>query len=332
MMVTAGDCARSNSEDFRHHAAEHRVSGTTAKVCDKEWIALLEDAGGEEGRHARIPMLANGQEDNRDKDQADTREDASTNQSPPTPLTLRARVLQGSPLRSRDEPGWRLHGYGRVPADVLQRTREGCHRLETVGRGSREGSREGTIQAQRHDVSDVSYGWRGINQTPCHDRLGITPHVGWLPSKHFVEYAGEAVHVRPSIDPVALEDLLGTHVRRGADGQSRIGKLLAGKRVSGRFRQGARQTEVRDQRVIAREQDVARLDVAVQNALCVCLVQRVGHLEGEPDRYIDRELNLSPEAVAKALALDVGHGVPELPGIIAGVEHREDVGMTVVER
>ncbi len=50
-------------------------------------------------------------------------------------------------------------------------------------------------------------------------------------------------------------------------------------------------------------------------------------LEGEPDRYIDRELNLSPEAVAKALALNVGHGVPELPSIMAGVEHREDVGM-----
>ncbi len=54
-------------------------------------------------------------------------------------------------------------------------------------------------------------------------------------------------------------------------------------------------------------------------------VKGLRHLPSEPDRLLDRKLTLAPEPVAQALALDIGHGVPEEPARRAGVEDREDV-------
>ena len=57
----------------------------------------------------------------------------------------------------------------------------------------------------------------------------------------------------------------------------------------------------------------------------VGVVQRLRHLAREPDGVLDRELHFAPQPVAEALALDVGHRVPELPVRLAGVVNREDV-------
>jgi hypothetical protein len=86
------------------------------------------------------------------------------------------------------------------------------------------------------------------------------------------------------------------------------------------------------QRVRPREQDVLRLDVAVDHPFAVGVLQRVGRLAGDPERVLDRELDLALEPVAQALAPDERHGEPEQrrgPGDrhFARVEHREDVGM-----
>ena len=66
-----------------------------------------------------------------------------------------------------------------------------------------------------------------------------------------------------------------------------------------------------------REQDVLRLDVAVDDAVLVGVVQRAGRLAGDPERVLHRELPLPAEPVAEALALDEGHGEPELAGGLA---------------
>ena len=57
----------------------------------------------------------------------------------------------------------------------------------------------------------------------------------------------------------------------------------------------------------------------------VRVVQRLGHLAGEPDRVLDRQLDLALQPVAQALALDVRHRVPEPPCRLARVEHGQDV-------
>ena len=73
------------------------------------------------------------------------------------------------------------------------------------------------------------------------------------------------------------------------------------------------------------EQDVLGLDVAVDHAVLVGVLQRVGHLAGDAHRVLDGQLLLARQPVAQRLALDVGHDVEDQPVGLARVEQREDV-------
>ena len=89
---------------------------------------------------------------------------------------------------------------------------------------------------------------------------------------------------------------------------------------------GSRHAEVGDERVaVPREQQVLRLDVAVDHVLAVGVLEGLGRLAGDAERILQRQLPLPPKAVPQALALDVRHGEPEPAGGLAGVEDREDV-------
>jgi len=65
----------------------------------------------------------------------------------------------------------------------------------------------------------------------------------------------------------------------------------------------------------------------VDHAPFVGVAQRVGHLEGDMDRVLDRELRFAIEPVAERLALDEGHDVIEEPVGFSRVVQAEDVGM-----
>ena len=90
----------------------------------------------------------------------------------------------------------------------------------------------------------------------------------------------------------------------------------------------ARDAEVGHQRVaLAPSRMFSGLMSRWTTPCLVGVVERVGHLPGEPDRILDRKLALAPEPLAQALALDVRHGVPEEPAGLAGVEDGQDVRM-----
>ena len=57
--------------------------------------------------------------------------------------------------------------------------------------------------------------------------------------------------------------------------------------------------EVGDHRMPALDQDVRRLDVAVDHAPVVRIPERVGHLAGDLDRAVDRELLLAVNALSQ---------------------------------
>ena len=75
------------------------------------------------------------------------------------------------------------------------------------------------------------------------------------------------------------------------------------------------------------EEQVLGLDVAVDHAVPVRVLERAGGLGGDPERRIDRQLPLPPEPVTERLALDERHGEPQPAGALARVEHGEDVRM-----
>ena len=83
--------------------------------------------------------------------------------------------------------------------------------------------------------------------------------------------------------------------------------------------------EIGDQRVAPAQQDVLGLDVPVDDALAVRVPERVGHLAGDLQGVVQRQLPLAPQPVPEGLALDVGHGIPELAGRFAGIEHGQDM-------
>jgi hypothetical protein len=89
----------------------------------------------------------------------------------------------------------------------------------------------------------------------------------------------------------------------------------------------ARDPEVGHQRLPVRQQDVLRLDVPVDRAVPVGIVERQRRLAGDAHRVGDGQLALAPEPVAQALAFDVRHGEPQATRRLARVEHGKDVGV-----
>ena len=73
------------------------------------------------------------------------------------------------------------------------------------------------------------------------------------------------------------------------------------------------------------EQDVLGLDVPVDHAVAVGVVERRGDVPGDAERVGDRELVLAAEPVAKALAFNERHHVPGGAAHLAAVDEAEDV-------
>ena len=72
-----------------------------------------------------------------------------------------------------------------------------------------------------------------------------------------------------------------------------------------------RDAEVGDHGLALVQQDVLRLDVAVDHALQVRVMERGGDLPDDADRLVDRELPLAGEPLPQRLARDEGHDVVE---------------------
>ena len=132
----------------------------------------------------------------------------------------------------------------------------------------------------------------------------------------------ERVDVRARGDLLLGRRLLGAHVVRRAEREAGLGHPTAGRRAH-----RERDPEVGHHRVPAVQQDVLRLDVAVDDAVLVRVVERVDHFARDAHRLVDAELRLAIELLAQRLALDVGHDVEQESVGRAGIEQRQDVRM-----
>ena len=131
--------------------------------------------------------------------------------------------------------------------------------------------------------------------------------------------------VRASSVPLAHR-LLGAHVVRRAEGHAGLRHPGAG--AGG----GERDAEVGHQCAAVVQQDVLGLDVAVDDALAVGVVEGAGHLARNPHRIGDRQLLLAGQPVAKRLPLDVRHDVVEEAVGRPAVVQRQDVRVLQVGR
>jgi len=84
--------------------------------------------------------------------------------------------------------------------------------------------------------------------------------------------------------------------------------------------------------VPALEEDVRRLDVAVDDPVVVSVLKSVGNLVRNSNRVRDREATLFLEAVAQALAADERHDVAQRAVCFTCGVHRDDVRMAELGR
>ena len=119
--------------------------------------------------------------------------------------------------------------------------------------------------------------------------------------QQLVQHGAEAEDIRSHVGGFTLR-LLGRHVRRSA--KHRAGNRP--RRIVGSLGQNLRESEVEQLRAARRHHDVGRLEVAVQDALRVRGVQRVGHLRGDLQHLTQRHRTVQRRPV------DVFHD--EIPG------------------
>ncbi len=146
---------------------------------------------------------------------------------------------------------------------------------------------------------------------------------GRMAGQHVITGDAQRVDVGTAIHRLAF-DLLGAHVQRRTHRHAAL-RQVEGRTIAG---QAADQTEVGDlDLALARQQDVLRLDVAVDDAQLAGPLQRRRHLAENAQRQQHVGRTLLEQEFAQVAALDVFQGhVRHTVGLADGVD-LDDVGV-----
>ena len=149
---------------------------------------------------------------------------------------------------------------------------------------------------------------------------------GRLARQALVQHAAQRVEVGAPVDLPAL-DLLRSDVLRGAEELAALGQAGFLSRALG-------EPEVRQVDVLApslgRDEDVARLHIAVHQPALVGGIERGGHLVEQSQRPSGPQASLLGQHALEIAALHVAHGDVEHPVDLTRLEDRDHVG--VIER
>ena len=131
----------------------------------------------------------------------------------------------------------------------------------------------------------------------------------WLSAgQELVPKDAEGIDVAPVVNHSGRR-LLGRHVCRCADHDTRAGDGLIVGDVCGNR---SRDAEVREEHVVARQEDVVRFDVAMRDPGRMRVGQRVGKLVEDSDRFTNRQ-RAGTQAAAERFAVDERHDVERQP-------------------
>ena len=206
---------------------------------------------------------------------------------------------------------------GRTRAQVFGEVRRGgVAVLEPL----RERLEAGPLQLGRDLAAELTRGLRLVVAHLPEQFAGVARPERQVAAEHLVEHHAQAVDVGAAVDPVRrARDLLGRHVRRGTGDDAEFG--------AARPRLVEAEPEVdEDGAAIRREDDVRRLDVAVDDEPGVGVGQGVGHGGRDPGRLRPgRAVVLQPSAEVGAFE-EIRDDV-NLPPVQADVVDRHDAGV-----
>ena len=252
---------------------EDGIAGEVLDVGDHELVAVLEGEAGP----AEKP---DGDGDRRERSRA--RRDPNGPRPP----------AEGQPLGRRVDP--RAQGL----FELAQVRGHRCGRGVSVGRVLGQSLADDAFDLLRETRSQLLHRPRLLVDDGVEHGPFAVPAERKRPGGHLVEDDAERPDVGAGVDVLA-RGLFGGHVGDRADGHPRDRHPgLAGQ---------LGQAEVEDLGLsIGRDHDVARLDVAVDDAVLVGLGQPPGDLGGDPDRFGRRQVPLG-DPVLQAFARIAGH-------------------------
>ncbi len=159
------------------------------------------------------------------------------------------------------------------------------------------------------------------------DRLRRRAGERRLPGQHLVEHGAQRIDVAPRGDFALPHRLLRRHVERRAEAHAGFGHPGTAGAAD-----RERNAEVRHQGLSVVEQDILRLDVAMDHAMAVGIVECARHLRCNPDGIGDGELGLAGEPVAQALSFDERHHIEQKAVGLARIEESQNMRMLEVRR
>jgi hypothetical protein len=208
----------------------------------------------------------------------------------------------------------------------MQRLRELRYGGEALGRRRGHRLSDGFVHVWRYGVPERPRAGCRIAEPLGHDRLEAPPDERRLARQHLVQHGRQRVLVGAAIHLLVIR-LLRAHVERRADRGAGPGQPLVGVERAGDPEIG------HERRAVPGEEDVPGLDVAVDHAVLVRVLQRAGGFGRDAERVLRREPALTVEPVVERFALHERHRIPQslhagfVRPDVARIEHGQNVGM-----
>ena len=143
-----------------------------------------------------------------------------------------------------------------------------------------------------------------------------------LPSYHLVQNGAERVDVASRVELVLARRLLGAHVLGSPKRKPRLSQP-----VTPRFLDRQRDPEVREHRLAFVEQNVLRLDISMDHAMSVGVVERARDLPRNRESFFQPKLLFAGELRPKRFPTHERQDVPDEAVVRAGLDQGEDVRM-----
>ncbi len=205
----------------------------------------------------------------------------------------------------------------------IERLQQLARRLRPVGGALLETSHHQRGQRGRHGRPRLLKRDRGLRHVRGQHLLRGPTGERRAASQHLVRRRAERVDVGAMVDVGIGARLLGRHVRGRSQRDAGRGERRS---AVCRFRHRLRHAEVGHRRRVAGEENVVGLDVAVDDALRVGVVERLGDVAQNRHRLGDRQL-AAHEPRPQRLAFDERHREVRQTVHLARGQQRDDVRM-----